>query len=71
MKSITSKKPDVQDKTEVSFFLINLQKMVFVTRFVEAFKGYIRSYFGNLEHEIGESFGGFWKVTVDDQVYIR
>ena len=52
-------------------FLICLQKMVFVTRFAEAFKGYICIYFANLEREIAESFDGFWKVTVDDHVYIR
>ena len=45
--------------------------MVLATRFVEAFKGYIRSYFANLEYEITESFNGFWKVTVDKQVHIR
>ena len=45
--------------------------MVFVTRFADAFKGYIYSYFANLEREIAESFDGFWKVTVDDHVYIR
>ena len=45
--------------------------MVFVTRFAEAFKGYIRSCFANLEREIAESFDGLWKVTVDDQVYIK
>ena len=45
--------------------------MVSVTLFVEAFKGYVRSYFANLEREVAESFDDFWKVTVDDQVYIR
>ena len=45
--------------------------MVSVTRFVEAFKGYICSYFANLEREIAESFDGFWKFTVDNHVYIR
>ena len=44
--------------------------MVFVTRFAEAFKGYICIYFANLEREIAESFDGFWKVTVDHHVYI-
>ena len=47
-------------------FLICLQKMVFVTRFADAFKGYIYSYFANLEREIAESFDGFWKVTGGD-----
>ena len=40
--------------------------MGYVARFVKVFKGYISSYFANLEGEIEESLDGFWKVTVDD-----
>ena len=67
--SVTMKKCTRQKR---SLIFLNLRtKNCFVTRFVEALKGYICSYFANLEREIAESFDGFWKVTVDDHVYIR
>ena len=52
-------------------FLNHLTKNGFCFPVCRGLKGYIRSYFANSEREIAESLIGFWKVTVDDQVYIR